>query len=341
MISCRGNFNFTWKIHQLLRMKRYMILIILPLFFIDCNNKRTKLADDDTVAVNDFIEFFPDIKLPLEVNDKVLSRKETDSATIGYKIFSQFVPDSVIRGQFAPGITPRLFPLGKVAIKDYETYLFLKAETTSKKAGYILAFDRQKKFLAAMPLVVADKDAATSQSGVMDAKYTVTETIRKKNPEGQFYESKSVYILNSELQAFSLIMTDEGVADKKQEIINPIDTFALKNKFSGDYVKDSRNYVSVRDGKTPSTLLFFVHFEKDNGDCTGELKGEATLHGTKTAVYRANGNPCVLEFTFSGNSVRMKELDACGSYRDIRCFFDGSYTNRKKAATKKRLKAKK
>jgi hypothetical protein len=30
----------------------------------------------------------------------------------------------------------------------------------------------------------------------------------------------------------------------------------------------------------------------------------------------------------------MKELDACGSYRDIRCFFDGTYSKQKEARPK-------
>jgi hypothetical protein len=113
-----------------------------------------------------------------------------------------------------------------------------------------------------------------------------------------------------------------------------------KNKLSGDYIKDKRNYVSIRDGKTPSDLLFFIHFEKENGECTGELKGEAIMQGTKTAIYQATGNPCVLEFTLTGSSVSLKEQQACGSYRDIKCFFDGSYSKRKEPKPKTALSKK-
>ena len=41
-------------------------------------------------------------------------------------------------------------------------------------------------------------------------------------------------------------MTDP-LDDRVQEVINPIDTFARKNKFSADYVKDKMNIVSIRD----------------------------------------------------------------------------------------------
>jgi hypothetical protein len=172
----------------------------------------------------------------------------------------------------------------------------------------------------------------------MDKKYTLIETFQKKGADGQFSEARNVYILNTEAAMFSMIMTDEGVADQEQEIINPIDTFPGKNKFSGDYIKNKRNYVSFRDSENPSELLFFIHFEKDDGECAGELKGKAVLQGAKIALYRANGNPCVLEFTFGTNNVTMKELDACGSYRDIKCFFDGTYSKQKEIKPKTKRK---
>lgn len=310
-------------------MKNISLILLLVFLIVNCRNKKHKLADDDSVAITDFVDFFDEIKLPFFLNDSILLRKETDSASIGFKIFTQFVPDSVLSNQFASGVKPSIYPLGKVVIKKFETYLFLKAITPSKKVGYIIALDNDNKFIAAMPLVIADKDPSTLRTGGMDEKYTVTETVQKKAPDGQLSESKNVYILNSEAKAFSLIMTDQGVAEEEQDIINPIDTFPKKNIHSGDYIKDKRNFISIRDGKIPSALLFFIHFEKDNGECKGELKGEANLHGTKTAIYRANDNPCVLDFTFKANAVSVKELEACGSNRDIKCFFEGSYVKRK------------
>ena len=59
-----------------------------------------------------------------------------------------------------------------------------------------------------------------------------------------------------------------------------------------------------------------------------------------TAEYKAPGNPCALEFVFSGNSVTMKETGGCGTYRDIKCFFEGTYARkavpRRKTANKKK-----
>jgi hypothetical protein len=316
-------------------MNKFLLLLLCLFLLAACKNKKIKLADEDEVEVESFIDFFPDVELPFQVTDSLINRKPTDSSTIGYKIFTQFVPDTVITKQFGQKTKPLLYPLGKSVVKDYETYLFVHAITASKKAGYIIAFDKDNKFIAAMPLVVPDKDRSTSQFAVLDKKYSLTSISRKRNDDGTSEERKNVYVLNAEARAFTLILTDAALPDGEQEIINPIDTFPRRNKFAGDYIKDKRNYVSIRDGRNASELLFFTHFEKDDGECTGELKGTATINGTKSALYRANGNPCVLEFTFTGNAVAMKEVEACGSYRDITCFFDGSYQRKKEPKPKK------
>lgn len=320
-------------------MRTLFLLLLVSFLFSDCKQKKDKLADeDDTVEITDFIEFFPEVALPFTVNDSMLMKKETDSATVGLRIFNQFVPDSVLTAAFGKQQKLKIYPLGRVEMKKLETYIFLKAISSSKKIAYVLAFDKDKKFIAGKPLLVLDKDATTNQMGGMDKKYTLIETFQKKSPDGQFSEARSVYILNQEAGMFSMIMTDEGVDDQEQEIINPIDTLPGKNKFSGDYIKNKRNYISIRDGENPSELLFFIHFEKDDGECAGELKGKAVMQGAKIALYRANGNPCVLEFTFGTNNVAMKELDACGSYRDIRCFFEGTYSKRKETKPKTKKK---
>ncbi|WP_315816523.1 hypothetical protein [Paraflavitalea speifideaquila] len=110
-------------------------------------------------------------------------------------------------------------------------------------------------------------------------------------------------------------------------MINPIDTFPAKNKFSGDYVKDKKNFISVRDGKRSTEPLIFVHFEKT--DCRGELKGMARFVSPAVAVFQESGNPCTLEFNFNNNRVAMKETGGCGTYRDIKCFLKAPILKRK------------
>ncbi len=64
-------------------------------------------------------------------------------------------------------------------------------------------------------------------------------------------------------------------------------------------------------------------------ECTGELKGEATLKTPTTAEYREEGDPCVLKFIFSATAVTLKEVEGCGSRRGMNCVFDASFARKK------------
>jgi hypothetical protein len=109
-----------------------------------------------------------------------------------------------------------------------------------------------------------------------------------------------------------------------------------KHKFSADYTNGKMNLVSIRDGRRSDRISFFIHFEKNNGECTGELKAEATIRSSTMAEYRAPGDPCVLQFRFSNNMVILKEAEACGNHRGLRCLYDGSFTKKKEPAKPKK-----
>ena len=189
-----------------------------------------------------------------------------------------------------------------------------------------------------MPLLAPDQYVSTRQSVLIEKNFTITKSIQRKNGDGSISEGKDAYVFNSETKSFMLIMTD-ALDDKPAEVINPIDTLQRKNKLSADYVKNKTDYISIRDTRKAGKLLFFIHFEKNNGECTGELKGEATMTSATTAVYKNGGDPCVLQFKFSSSSVTMKEDEGCGSHRGLRCLFEGSYP-RKKEVKPKEIKKK-
>jgi hypothetical protein len=172
----------------------------------------------------------------------------------------------------------------------------------------------------------------------MDAKYTLTLLHQRKGADGQLFYKKDAYVYNDG-GTFSLIMTESNEeAAKPMPVYNPIDTFPRKHKFSADYTEDKRNIVSVRDGKDASRMLFFVHFEKDEGACKGELKGTARFISPNIARYTANGDPCSVEFSFGPTTVSMRELGGCGNHRDIKCFFEGEFTRRAAPKTVKPAK---
>jgi len=291
------------------------------------------MTGDERVLVSDFIEFFPPVHLSFQLADSMLAKKEKDSLLISYKIFTQFVPDSVVNKVFGKGGKPRIYALGKAEEPKAETYLFVKAVTSDKKAVFLLAFDRKQRFIAGITALRPDASAATLQTVTLDRKFTITKTVLRKNANGSLSEGKDVYVLNAAAKNFMLIMT-EALEDKPTELINPIDTLPRKNKFSADYGSGKMNLVSIRDGRKNDRLTFFIHFEKNKGECTGELKGEAILRTANMAEYREDGDPCILKFIFSSGSVSLKEEEGCGSRRGLQCLFDGSFQRKKEAKPK-------
>lgn len=328
-------------------INKLTLLLLAMVLITGCRHKKKpSLSGEDPVEVSDFIGFFQDVKFTFLYADTSLQKKEKDSLLISYKVFTQFVPDTVLSKVYGKGVKPKIYPVGKAKVPKGETYLFVKTVTADKRAVFILAFDKSEKYIAGVPVLRPDNLSATSQSVSIDKRYTITKTVQRKNQDGSLSEGKDVYILNADARMFTLIMTD-ALDEKVTELINPIDTLGRKHKLAADYGNGKMNLVSIRDGRKPDRLTFFIHFEKNNGECTGELKGEAKLKSPTTAEYRENGDPCILSFTFSSSAVTLKETN-CGSRRGLNCVFDGSFGRRKwikpvqpkpeKASTKKPVK---
>ncbi|WP_127130174.1 hypothetical protein [Pseudoflavitalea rhizosphaerae] len=310
-------------------MKKFLFFLpVLLLLAVACKNKKTSLKDGDKVEIGDFIEFFPETALPFRMDDTSLVKKSKDSFLIGMKIFQQFIPDSILKKDFTNLSTLKLYSEARVKEKGKETYLFVKAAAGNKRVCYLVCFSDDNKYLNAMPLVKDGFDNSTSAYGLLDKKYQII-TYRERRQGGMISTFKrNVYFYNSAANEFTLLMTEPN-EEIIENVINPIDTFSTKHKLTGDYVQNKKNFISFRDSKRPNELSFFVHFEKNNGECKGELKGVAKLVNNTLAVYHESGNPCELQFSFKGNTVTMKETGGCGSWRDIKCFFEGSYTRKK------------
>ncbi len=313
----------------MLVIKKLFILFLSLAVIAGCKDKKKpSLSGEEPVEVSDFIEFFQPVKLSFQLSDTILQKKDKDSLLISHKVFIQFVPDSVLSKVYGKGVKPKIYAMGKAEVPNAETYLFVKTVTNDKKAVFILSFDSKQQFVAAMAALRPDNNKATLQSVVMDRKYTITKTVMLKNADGTQSEGKDVFVLNTDAKNFMLIMTD-ALTDKITELINPIDTLPRKHKLSADYANGKLNLVSVRDGRRSDRISFFIHFEKNNGECTGELKGEAMLKSSTTAEYREDGDPCILKFIFSSAAVTLKEQEGCGSRRGLNCAFDGSFARKK------------
>ena len=319
-------------------LKLCFTAFVLSVILLACTeHKPISLSGDKPVPVSDFIAFFQDLKPTYSKGDTVLAKKEKDSLLIGYKVFTSVVPDSVLAISFGKGVKPKIFAIGKIQVPDAETYLLVKATAHSKSALLLLAFNKKNNFIAWMPALKTSIKAGVSSSITIDRKFVITRSTYRKNPDASLSEGKEVYILNEAAKTFMLILT-EALEDKVTELINPIDTLARKSKYAGDYGSQKMELVSIRDGRKADRISFFVHFEKKNGSCIGELKGEAFWRTPNKAEYRQDGDPCVLQFTFTGSSVSLKEQN-CGSRRGPDCVFDGQFIKKKTPKIRKKQRA--
>jgi hypothetical protein len=319
--------------------KFWPVVVVLTFFIaLACHHeKKVSLSGEEPVSISDFIRSFQKLELPYQVADTSVSKKRSDSVLIGYKVFTNLVPDSVLNKIFGGSEKPKIYPLGRVAAPEQGNYLFVKALSPQEKAVIMLCFDKKNNFIAGIPVLIPDANPATEQTSILDKRYTISKNITRKNADGSISDGKNVYVLNEPAKSFLLIMTD-ALDAQSVELINPIESLPKKNKFSGDYAKDKKNLVSVRDNKRQGRITFFVHFERKN-NCTGELKGEAGFTSANTAVYRSDVDFCVLQFTFSSSSVSVMEKEGCGSHRGVECTFDGTFF--KKKEPKKRESPKK
>lgn len=317
------------------RLLFYILFTITTgLVFSSCKEKKKPLSADEITAVKDLLDFFPLPAASLQLGDTVLSRKERDSLAISYKTFSKFVPDSVIAKLMGKGQKPKSYPLGRMQDDNKTNYLLMKTVTNTTRCLVLYCFNKNDELVAGINLLKPDQSAATTQSAGIDRNFNISKTIIRKNADGSQSDGKEVYILNEEARSFTLILTEQ-LDEKLTELINPIDTLPRKNKLAGDYGAGKNNLVSIRDGKKADRLQFFIHFEKNKGECTGELKGEAMITGKNTAVYRQGGDPCVMQFNFSAAAVTLKEMEGCAAHRGLRCSFDGSFTKKKTSKPRK------
>jgi hypothetical protein len=315
-------------------MTRYVTCLLVAFCLLTgCGNKKKpSLSGTDEVAIGDFIESFELITPPYEVNDTVLNRKEKDSLLIANKIFSQFVPDSVLVKVFGKNAKPKIY-LGKRIDEKDESYLFAKTIAADKKAILVLCFDEKNNFKGFLPLLVQDADPATLQISGLNRKFEFYQSVLIKKPDGSTAEGKNVYIYSTDAEQFLLIAKD-ALDDRITEVTNPIDTLQKKNKFSADYIKDKMNIFYIRDDNKSVRKNFFIHFDRNNGDCSGELKGVANFTSANTAVYRQPGDACSIQFNFSSAAVSLKEIEACGAHRGVKCSFDGNYPRKKEPKQK-------
>ncbi len=309
----------------------FFVTIVIALLISSCGGKKKKsMSGTDEVTAEDFIEFYPEVNLPFTYSDTSFRQSNPDSLLISQHIFNNFIPDSTVNSFFGQNSEPEFYSLGRFNNKDAETYLITKGITKDKKLLLLSAYDKEKKFIANLPLIRSDKSTSLSSVFItIDPKFNITKNISKKLPGDVVVQGNDVYILNAASKKFMLVMTD-SLGEASGELINPIDTLPRSSKYAGDYGDGKQNLISFRDGQREGRMHLFVHLNNEKEGCSGEIKGEVTLINPTTAEYRQGGDPCVLRFVFNKTGVSIQEVEGCGSRLGaLQCTFNGSYAKHK------------
>ena len=311
-------------------MTKYVLAVIILLSVMGCKSKK-KTSVDQQPETYEFLESYKKLTLPFNVTDSNITAA-ADTNTISYPDFTQVVPDSIFNNPFGKNRKLTIHPVGRIQQKGKETYYVTLVNDKSISAIYLFVINKNK-FVVSMPLVTNKNDSATNSASI-DKKLSIVlnkEWTIKNEP---FYK-RTIFAYNN-VGVFTTVLTETNEDRTAGKVIlNPLDTFPKRNKYSGDYVKGNKNVLFVRDGKTPAQYLFYVHFQTEDQDepCSGELKGTLKMVSEKAGVYTGNGDPCVLNLTFTGNEVKVKETGSCGNYRGIKCFFNDTYIKKRAAKT--------
>jgi hypothetical protein len=312
-----------------------LLLICLAIF--SCKSK--KADDSNSYSYEDFDSKFKKGQLPFQISDTSIYRLK-DTTTITSPELTFIMSDSNKTQLFGKPYHGKFYALAKFIKSKDEIYYLVHLATQSRRGLYLIVMDNKGNYRSSFPFLIDDFDASTILTSSIDRAYSISKTTIQKKSKGSNAERKEVYQYNGSNNRFNLIMMD-AMGGGIQALINPIDSFSKKNKLAGDYIRGKNNLVSIRDGRHPNQLFVFVHIEEPESDCSGELKGDVLLTNPNSAIYRQGGDPCVLNFQFTGSSVSLKEQEGCGSHRGVNCLFDGSFQKKKpiKSKTKTRRTA--
>jgi hypothetical protein len=308
-------------------MKLCFVAILFTFLFACKEEKKRSLANAD-LTLKEFIELTPVLNLPYTVFDSSLQKKENDSIAISQNLFQSFIPDTVYKKHYPVTKNLKLYVLGKCTDGQNGNYIFLKSTVDKKRAVYLYNFNEANSYIGSTKLLDNLTPSKMSRYVRMDGRNNISYINEQRTTTGEFWTDETIYYMDASGNMV-LAMTN-STEDLSDELMgNPIDTLSRKHKFSADYSSDKKNLVSIRDGNTPKSFLFFIHFSKQNGECTGELKGEGEFIESNKGVFRDKNSSCEIQFTFSSGKISIKEANGCGSYRDITCFFEGSYLKKR------------
>lgn len=309
-------------------MNRYLLIFFFAGVLAACKSKPSKTGDtEQPLTYEDFEQLFPQSALPYRLSAEQLAEKAPDSTRLKAAVMKQFLTDTLGQSRFHKPDVPKYYPLQYVPGATMNFFV-VKVSGKAGTLAYLCFTDKKGKYLNSMLAGhTADKEGTVLYFS-LDSKYVIKTSTERKLTASRSALKEDFYMINPD-GAATLIMTNSNEPGPGQ-LFNPIDTLPRKQKLSGDYKSGEMNLVSIRDGDEPKTFRFFVSFSKDNGGCKGELSGIGRYTGTNKGEYHDKESACGIAFQFSGSRVNIREIGGCGAYRNIKCFFEGGFTKKKK-----------
>lgn len=313
-------------------MNKGFVAITLFIFLIACSGNKNNNGND-AASVDSWYGAFPQLSKSFSISDTAYTDLP-DSSTIDYSEFARHIPDTFWSNLFKGEKNVQIHPVGRKTINNAQ-YLVTYLKGRLNQAVYVFVMGDKDTFNTGMPLLV-NTTANEVNTATIDHNGSVTISRNWKAEDENLY-ARTTYGYTPGA-GFTVVLNETNdTRNSMQATINHLDTMAQSNKYSGNYFKNADNVLYIRDGKDTGSYIFFVHFENNNNQesCTGNLRGQLTMTSSTTGIYRESNDPCVVDFTFKGKTVNVKEQGSCGNYRGIKCFFNDTYTKKAALTSKK------
>lgn len=303
---------------------KYLWIFLVGIAVASCKSKPVKLASDENLTIKELLQLAPELSTPFLVHDTLLNRKESDSSRLQTKVFQTFVPDSVYQRYYPVNKSLKLYLIGKLPDGESGSYVLVKSVKSGDKSAHLFYFNSKGAYVGSMKIADNKRKPGINRYCKIDSRFNISLIEEWKDARNEWINRETLYYMDaSGNMIMAMTNSNEDLSDEIRG--NPIDTLPRKHKYAGDYMTDKKNLVSIRDGLTPNSFRFFIHFSKKDGTCVGEVSGTGEWIKGSEGVFHDSDSPCVLYFSFSSGSVTLREDAGCGAYRGIACFFEGGY----------------
>jgi len=317
-------------------MRRIILgLVSLTLFLAagSCYHPAKTSQENGQLTYTDFLHSFPAVQLPFQYNEDSLIRSMPDSLRLDAEKLGKYIPDSIWYPEGRNHARVNIYPVGQHHY-GHLYLLFIRTAASSARKVDLLIYGEADTLITAKEIALINlKNRDHVFSFHLDDKYLLNLNERKELDNGHVIIRERVYGINPD-GSLVLILTNTNEPASANSFYNPIDTLPARQRYSGDYSSGKSDIVSIRDGEKKGTFHFFIHLNKNEGDCTGELDGTGKFTGKHVGEFHEDDGPCAIRFSFSSDRLTLEETGGCGAYRGISCYFNGTYL-RKKTANKK------